>query len=189
MVLEPAYVNDVLDRLEREHPSIHKAILYVEQPFPYELEEHPIDVSAVSRRKPLFMDESAHDWKMIRLGHSLGWTGVALKTCKTQTGAILSLCWARAHGMQLMVQDLTNPSLAQMTHALLAAHTGTIHGVETNSMQFFPNASEPEAAVHPGLFRRRNGTINLSTLRGNGFGYRLAEISRNLPAADTQYLL
>ena len=33
-------------------------------------------------------------------------TGIALKTCKTQTGAILSYCWARAHEMALMVQDL-----------------------------------------------------------------------------------
>ena len=34
-------------------------ILYVEQPFPYELEANPIDVHSVSARKPLFMDESA----------------------------------------------------------------------------------------------------------------------------------
>ncbi len=34
-------------------------ILYVEQPFPYDLEAHRIDVHSVSARKPLFMDESA----------------------------------------------------------------------------------------------------------------------------------
>ncbi len=60
------------------------------------------------------MDESAHDWRFVKMGRELGWTGVALKTCKTQTGAILSLCWAKAHGMTLMVQDLTNPMLAQI---------------------------------------------------------------------------
>lgn len=185
-VSDPAYVNEILDRLLGAHPRIHEAILYVEQPFPYELEEHPIDVTSLSARKPLFMDESAHDWKLIRLGRSLGWTGVALKTCKTQTGALLSLCWAKAHGMDLMVQDLSNPSLAQMSHALLAAHAGTIHGVETNAMQFFPEASEPEARIHPELFRRRGGMIDLSTLHGPGFGYRLAEVDRRLPAADTE---
>ena len=82
-------------------------ILYIEQPFPHDLEAHQIDVHSVSARKPLFMDESAHDWQLIRLGRELGWTGVALKTCKTLTGALLSLCWAREHGMDLMVQDLT----------------------------------------------------------------------------------
>ena len=180
-VTEPAYVNDILDRLVKEQPRIYQMILYVEQPFPYDLEANQIDVHSVSARKPLFMDESAHDWKLIRLGRQLGWTGVALKTCKTQTGALLSLCWAKAHGMTLMVQDLTNPMLAQIPHCLLAAHAGTIMGVETNAMQFYPAASAPEEAVHPGLYRRRNGEVDLSTLKGPGFGYRLDEIQRQLP--------
>ncbi|NQT50493.1 mandelate racemase/muconate lactonizing enzyme family protein, partial [bacterium] len=182
-VTDPAYVTDILDRLLAEHPRIYGMILYVEQPFPYDLEASRIDVHAVSARKPLFMDESAHDWHLVRLGRSLGWTGVALKTCKTQTGALLSLCWAKAHGMTLMVQDLTNPMLAQVPHCLLAAHAGTIMGVETNAMQFYPEASVPEQVVHPGLHQRVNGCVDLSTLAGPGFGYRLDEIDRELPVA------
>ena len=181
-VTDPAYVNEILDRLVVEHPRIYGMILYVEQPFPYDLQHHQIDVHGVSARKPLFMDESAHDWRLVRLGRKLGWTGVALKTCKTQTGALLSLCWAKAHGMTLMVQDLTNPMLAQIPHVLLAAHAGTIMGVETNAMQFYPAASLPEAAVHPGLYARRSGKVNLTTLSGPGFGYRLDAIRRDLPA-------
>jgi len=180
-VTEPAYVNEILDRLVLEHPRIYGMMLYVEQPFPYDLEANRIDVHSVSARKPLFMDESAHDWRLIRLGRQLGWTGVALKTCKTQTGALLSLCWAKAHGMTLMVQDLTNPMLAQIPHCLLAAHAGTIMGVETNAMQFYPAASAPEEAVHPGLYQRRDGQVDLSTVQGPGFGYRLEEIKRQLP--------
>jgi L-alanine-DL-glutamate epimerase-like enolase superfamily enzyme len=181
-VQDPAYVNDILDRLRDEHPATYGKILYVEQPFPYDLEANRIDVHSVSARKPLFMDESAHDWKIVRLGRELGWTGVALKTCKTQTGALLSACWAKAHGMTLMVQDLTNPMLAMMPHALLAAHVGTIMGVECNSMQFYPDASLAEARVHPGLYQRRQGVLDLASIRGNGFGYRLNEIQRELPA-------
>jgi L-alanine-DL-glutamate epimerase-like enolase superfamily enzyme len=182
-VREVGYVNDILDRLGRDQPHIHGMILYVEQPFAYELEQNRIDVHSLSARKPLFMDESAHHWQLVQLGRSLGWTGVALKTCKTQTGALLSLCWAKAHGMALMVQDLTNPMLAQIPHLLLAAHAGTIMGVETNSMQFYPAASAAEAAVHPGLYARRNGTVNLHTISGPGFGYQLERISRTLPQA------
>lgn len=180
-VTDPAYVNEILDQLMRDEPRIYGMILYVEQPFPYDLEANQIDVHAVSARKPLFMDESAHDWRLIRLGRRLGWTGVALKTCKTQTGALLSACWAKAHGMTLMVQDLTNPMLAQIPHVLLAAHVGTIAGVETNAMQFYPDASSPEAAVHPGLYTRHEGCVDWSTVRGSGFGYRLDEIRRKLP--------
>jgi hypothetical protein len=182
-VTDPPYVNNILDRLLEEQPRIYGMLLYVEQPFPYDLEEYRIDVHSVSARKPLFMDESAHDWELVKLGRELGWTGVALKTCKTQTGAVLSLCWAKAHGMTLMVQDLTNPMLAQIPHLLLAAHAGTIMGVETNSMQFYPDASSAEARVHPGIYRRRNGRIDLRTIEGSGFGYRLQEIRRQLPPA------
>ena len=182
-VTDPVYVNEILDRLRADHPRIYDLILYVEQPFPHDLEAHHLDVSGVSERKPLFLDESAHDWRYVRLGRELGWSGVALKTCKTQSGALLSLCWAKAHGMPVMVQDLTNPMLAQVPHVRLAAHAGTIMGVETNAMQFYPEASNAEAAVHPGLYRRREGRVDLSTLRGPGFGYRLDEIDRELPEA------
>jgi hypothetical protein len=140
----------------------------------------------VSERKPLFLDESAHDWKFVALGKQLGWTGVALKTCKTQTGALLSLCWAKAHGMPLMVQDLTNLMLAQIPHVRLAAHAGTIMGVESNGMQFYPAASAAEAEVHPGLFQRTNGMLDLSSIHGPGFGYRVDEIERD-PGSQVEY--
>ena len=186
-VTNPAYVNAILDRLRDEQPRIYGMILYVGQPFPYDLERHAMDVRSVSARKPLFLDESAHDWRLVRLGRELGWSGVALKTCKTQTGALLSACWAKAHGLSLMVQDLTNPMLAQIPHTLLAAHVGTIMGVETNTMQFYPDASRPEAEVHAGLYQRRAGKVQLGSIQGPGFGYRLREIKRELPTPAAQF--
>ena len=171
MVLEPEYVNAVLDRLKAEHPEICNLLLYVEQPFPYDLEANRIDVHSCSGRKPLFMDESAHDWKFVRMGYELGWTGVALKVCKTMTGALLSACWAREHGMLLMVQDLTNPMKAVVPHVLLAANVGTIKGVECNASQFYPQASLEDEKRHPGLYERRNGVVDLRSITGNGFGY------------------
>ncbi len=186
-VRDPAYVHEVLDRVERNDPTTYERLLYVEQPFPYDLEKNAINVASIAERKLLFMDESAHDWRMVGMGFALGWNGVALKTCKTQTGAILSLCIARRFGMEIMVQDLTNPMLAQIPHVQLAAHAGTIMGVETNAMQFYPDASLPEAAVHPGLYRRTNGKVDLRSISGPGFGYRLDEIERKLyePAAQS----
>ena len=77
--------------------------------------------------------------------------------------------------MTLMVQDLTNPMLAQIPHVQLAAHAGTIMGVETNGMQFYPEASAPEAV---GASRHcigvADGVVDCSTLSPvDGFGYRL----------------
>jgi L-alanine-DL-glutamate epimerase-like enolase superfamily enzyme len=182
-VTDPRYVCEILDRLMKDAPRIFGMILYIEQPFPYDLDKNRIDAHSVSARKPLFMDESAHDWKYLALGRVLGWTGVALKTCKTFTSALLSLCWAKAMGMTMMVQDLTNPMLAQIPHLQLAAHAGTIMGVETNAMQFYPDASAIEATVHPGVYRRKNGCVQLDSLGPTGFGYKVKEIGRPLPKA------
>jgi hypothetical protein len=55
-------------------------------------------------------------------------------------------------------------------------------GVESNAMQFYPEASAPERAVHPGVFPRRNGVLDLSTMNGPGFSYRVDEIARVLPS-------
>lgn len=184
LVQSPDYVTGVLDQLEKDEPRCFERLLYVEQPFPYDLEAHRIDVHVLSARKPLFLDESAHDWRLVRLGRELGWNGVALKTCKTLSGALLTAVWAKAHQMPLMVQDLTNPMMAQISHLLLAGHLDTIMGVETNCIQFYPDASLPEAAVHPGAYRRRNGNVDISTIRGYGLGYRLAEINRPLPLPE-----
>jgi hypothetical protein len=54
-------------------------------------------------------------------------------------------------------------------------------GVESNAMQFYPAASAPEATIHPGLYQRRHGQLDLSTLGPTGFGYRVSEIPRILP--------
>ena len=52
-------------------------------------------------------------------------------------------------------------------------------------MQFYPDPSAPEAAVHPGLYRRARGWLDLTSLTGFGFGYRLDEIDRRLPEPET----
>ena len=105
---------------------------------------------------------------------------MALKTCKTQTGALLSLCWAKAHGMTLMVQDLTNPMLAQIPHVLLAAHAGTIMGVETNAHAVLPRRLRPRGGGPPRPLPPPPGRVDLS-ITGPGFGYRVGEIRRTLP--------
>ncbi|MBR1966573.1 MAG: hypothetical protein IKA22_08185 [Lentisphaeria bacterium] len=176
LVKTPEYVNSILDELKKLAPSVYDKLIYVEQPFPYDLEANQIDIHSVSARKPVFMDESAHNWKFVKLGLKLGWNGVALKVCKSQTGALLSACWAKEHNMQLMVQDLSNPALAIIPHCRLAQYIGTIMGVECNAAQFYPEASAEFAVRHPYLYKRQNGMVDLSTLSNIGLGYTEADI-------------
>lgn len=180
-VNDPNYVIELLHKLLRDHPRIYAMLLYIEQPFPAEVEMLQIDVHGVSALKPLFLDEGADHWQVLPAAQALGWSGVALKTCKTYTGALLMACLAQNRGMSLMVQDLTNPMLATLSHAALAASVPTLMGFEANAAQYYPDASAAEAVVHPGIYRRKNGMVSIDSLRGNGFGYRIEEIRRVLP--------
>ena len=89
------------------------------------------------------------------------------------------------HSGRPTVDSGINPHSAKRT--IQKAQAGTIMGVETNSMQFYPEASKPEAAVHPGLYRRRDGKVDLRSIRGPGFGYRLDEIDRTLPPPASEW--
>ena len=60
-------------------------------------------------------------------------------------------------------------------------------GVESNGMQFYPDASLPEQTIHPGIFQRRNGILKLDTIQGAGFGYRVNEIERQLPEPSVSF--
>jgi hypothetical protein len=178
---DAGYLHNILDTMERRMPRAFRLLMYVEEPLAPTRGRDKLAVESLARRKPLFMDESAVRWQDLLWGREAGWTGVALKTAKTLTGSLLSNCWAGEFGMPVMVQDLTNPMLAQLSHLALASRVQTICGVESNSMQFYPAASDPEAAIHPGAYRRVRGTLDISTLRGPGFGYRLEEMKRELP--------
>jgi len=48
-------------------------------------------------------------------------------------------------------------------------------------------ASTPEAVVHPGIYQRSDGRIDLATVSGAGFGYRLNEINRELPPPAAEF--
>jgi L-alanine-DL-glutamate epimerase-like enolase superfamily enzyme len=47
MVQQPAYVTKMLDRLQAEEPVIYEMIMYVEQPFPADIESFPIKVQSI----------------------------------------------------------------------------------------------------------------------------------------------
>jgi len=180
-VTDPAYVEHLFERIRRDRSDVLDALCYIEEPFAPELRDRGMDVSTVAKWAPCVLDESAPDWRILGEASELGYSGVVLKTCKTQTEALLMLSWAKRHGMKVLTQDLTNPMLAQIAHVQLGAHASPDIGIETNSMQFYPDASANEAMVHPGLYQRAGGFLDLRTISGPGFGYRIDEIDRQLP--------
>jgi hypothetical protein len=132
----------------------------------------------LSALKPVIVDESLTDLESFDLALDLGWSGIALKTCKGHSADLIYVAKATEAGLPYSVQDLTNPSLALFHSIGLAARTHTIMGVEANSRQFFPASTRPgEKRVHEGIFTVRNGVARTGSLQGTGLGYQMARIT------------
>jgi len=178
----PDYVVEMLGKIREQDPQTYEAILYIEQPCHRNLREHPLNVSPIARLKPVLIDESLTHLHDIERATALGYTGVALKTCKCHSAALLVAAEAMRRGMVYTVQDLTNPGIALVHSVSLAGHLRPLKGVETNSRQFFPATNEPVARVHPGLFRMADGTLDTSTIAGAGLGYRWEQLGLQFAA-------
>ncbi len=174
-------LEEFLSRLRERSPEGYKTVCYVEEPCAIDACSFK-EVTDLNSGVPLLiLDESVSSVAELEEAVAKGWRGVALKTCKGQSESLLMLALAKELGLRFTVQDLTNPMLAQLTHLLLGSRSGAPLGVESNCMQFYPEASSYEAAVHPGAFSRENGELRLDSIEGAGFGYRLPEINRPLP--------
>jgi len=179
----PEYIVEMLQKVREKDPATYDAILYIEQPCHRNLIEHPLNVSCIAELKPVVIDESLTRLRDIDLAMQLGYTGVALKTCKCQSSALLVAAEAAQRGIVYTVQDLTNPGIALIQSVGLAAHLRPLKGVETNSRQFFPASNEPEARVHPGLYKMTDGKLDTSTIAGVGLGYEWERIGRRFDRA------
>ena len=112
----------------------------------------------------------------VDLARELGWSGIALKTCKGFSSALVTTAKAREEGLLYSVQDLTNPGLSLLHSVGFAARIQPLKGVEANARQFMPAASAREAVVHPGIFQTSEGTFSTESLTGPGLGFRVEEM-------------
>jgi len=172
----PEYIVEYLEKVRERQGHVFDEILYIEQPTERDLSAHRFDMRPIAAVKPVLIDESLTTPEDFRLAMELGWSGIALKSCKCLSSDMLFVPMAEMAGIPYAVQDLTNPSIALIESVGLAARTHTIKGVEANSRQFFPAANEGIAAVHRGLTDIRDGYAYTASLRGTGLGYRIDEI-------------
>lgn len=172
----PDYVMEYLERVRERSPAAFSELLYIEQPTERDLLAHRWDMSGLSAVKPVLVDESLTSIDDLRLALELGWSGIALKSCKCLSSDLLLLCAAERAGIPYAIQDLTNPSLALIESIGLAARINTIKGVESNSRQFFPQANELVAEAHPGLFEIRDGYAHTESIAGAGLGFQIERI-------------
>jgi len=172
----PDYMIEYLCKVREQAPQVYEEILYLEQPTERDLTAQRWDLRPLAQYKPVLIDESLATVEDFALALELGWSGIALKSCKCLSSDLLFVPMAELNRIPYAVQDLTNPSIALIESVGLAARTHTILGVEANSRQFFPAANTLAAAVHPELYNVRNGVARTATLRGTGLGLQVEQM-------------
>jgi len=150
-------VLEFLERLQVEDAEAFAALAYLEQPTGRDISIHKFDWSEVTALKPVLLDEGLTSLELLEEAADQGWGGLALKTCKGHSFALVAAAWARERGLLLALQDLTNPGYALIHGALFAAHVPMINGVELNSPQFTPGANVEWLPRLRGLFEPNQG--------------------------------
>lgn len=168
----PEAVLEYLRRVKREVPEAFDRILYVEQPISRDLIKYMFDMRKVAKLKPVLADEGVTDLESFDLAIDLGWSGIALKTCKCHSSILLLLAKAKEMGIPFSVQDLTCPGLALVHSVGFAARTDPIMGVEYNARQYLPFAFEEIQERFPDIFCVKEGKIRTEGLNNTvGLGF------------------
>jgi L-alanine-DL-glutamate epimerase-like enolase superfamily enzyme len=166
------YVLGFLKQLEERSPSAFRRVQYLEQPTHRDLRAHPENrMHAAAKIKPVVIDESLLNFDSLLLAREMGYSGVALKTCKGHSEALLMGAAAQKYGMFLCVQDLTCPGASFLHSVTLAARVPTVAAIEGNARQYCPAGNRGWEERFPGVFRPKAGLVKSGILNGAGLGF------------------
>jgi L-alanine-DL-glutamate epimerase-like enolase superfamily enzyme len=166
---DAAFVLETLDVLAHDAPEAYAALDYIEQPTGRDLASYTFTLHEVAARKPVILDESFDSLAILPRMAAQGWSGIAVKTCKGQSTALIAYCWAKAHHLHVTLQDLTNPGRALVHSANLCAHLALmVDAFECNSRQYMPHARAAEQAEYPAYFHGLNGILGLPAESNSG---------------------
>ena len=166
------YLLEFLSRIREGETQAFERLAYIEQPTDRDLEAHPENkMHKAAEIKPVVIDESLTDYETLLLARDQGYSGVALKTCKGQSQALLMGAAAQELGMFLAVQDLTCPGASFLHSAGLAARIRGVTAIEGNARQFCPGANDGWRNEYPTIFNITDGTVGTQVLAGAGLGH------------------
>ncbi len=174
------YVQGLLDTWAESEPGLLRALDAIEQPDQRDMNAAAMDFKSLDHPVTIALDEGLVNLKAIQRAADLGYKGLCLKTCKTQSLTLLSLVLAEKLGLSVTVQDLTNPGIALHQSLGMAARLPNTMPIETNQRQFYPHASAPEKAVWPSIFGVTDGQVDLREIVGSGFGFDPTKIDREI---------
>lgn len=166
------YVLEFLERVKGGSAAAFDHIQYIEQPTNRDLKSNPDNkMHKAAEIKPVVIDESLLDYESLLLSQEMGYSGVALKTCKGHTEALFMAAAAQKLGMFLCVQDLTCPGASFLHSASLAARIPTVAAIEGNGRQYCPGPNKLWAHQYPSMFKIKDGSVGTGVLTRHGLGF------------------
>jgi len=172
-----AGVVELFERMKAE-PRLKRlvsSIVFIEQPIKRQ-NALAGDVSALSREKPVIIDESDDSLEAFPRAKALGYRGVSSKTCKGLYKSLINAarCAAWGEGCFMSGEDLTiQPGLALQQDLALVSVLGLTH-VERNGHHYVNGmAGLPEAEQedflesHRDLYERSHGAVRVRIRDGN----------------------
>jgi hypothetical protein len=185
-----AGVGALLDGIEGDTRlrRFNEAILFIEQPISRAV-ALDVDVSALSARKPVILDESDGFLGAFPKGRALGYRGVSSKTCKGLYKSILNRarCEHWGNGYFMSAEDLTTQAGLSVQQDLALVNLLGITHVERNGHHYVNGLSGVPAAeqaaflaAHGDMYHEANGAtrltikdgqISIGSLDAVGFAY------------------
>lgn len=98
--------------------------------------------SQIAADTPILVDETFTDLDDLKHANICGWNGLAIKSCRGQTLALLGAAWGHARGWKNTVMDLTSPNIAAIHTVMLASRISGVKTAEVNAAQFLKTGYE-----------------------------------------------
>ena len=165
------YLLDFERGIKAKAPNAFELVQYIEQPTARDLASNRQNTMfEAAKLRPVVIDESLTGLDTLLLAREMGYTGVALKACKGQTGSLLMAAAAQKYKMFRCVQDLTCPGAA-LVHAVgIAAHIPGTSALEANAREYVPVANAGWEKKYPGIFIVKDGWMRTDGLSRPGLG-------------------
>lgn len=199
-------VADVLELLDmmKEEPKLSRfesSIIFIEQPIARSVALET-DISRISIRKPVIIDESDSMRNSFVRARQLGYRGVSTKTCKGLYKSILNAarCVVWGDGSFMSAEDLTTQAGVSVQQDMALANLLGIRHVERNGHHYVRGmngipVSEQKAlfSEHPDIYeedgdiirlRINNGRVAIGSLDRPGFA-----ISASLDFSDMKEMV
>ena len=135
-------LTEFLSMLRHAAPDVAVCVSAIEQP---SMSPETADRqlwSQIAADTPLLVDETFTDLDDLKHANACGWNGLAIKSCRGQTLALLGAAWGHARGWKNTVMDLTSPNIAAIHTVLLASRISGVTTAEVNAAQFLRSGYE-----------------------------------------------